>query len=101
MDVDGLLGDRALVAEHLHAVDERADAVGLGADELRQRAVLVGERRLEQLRRAADTRQRVLDLVRQHPAMPDTDRAAARCVSWRSIICAIVRCCSMSTTRPG
>ena len=34
-------------------------------------------------------------------AMPDTERAAARCVSWRSIICAIERCCSISTIRPG
>ena len=33
--------------------------------------------------------------------MPDTERAAARCVSWRSIICAIERCCSISTMRPG
>ena len=34
-------------------------------------------------------------------AMPDTERAAARWVSWRSIICAIERCCSISTIRPG
>ncbi len=39
MDVDGVLAERALVAEHLHAIDEIADAVGLRADELRQRAV--------------------------------------------------------------
>ena len=41
MDVDGLRRQRPLVAEHLHAVDEIADAVGLRADELGQRAVLV------------------------------------------------------------
>ena len=34
-------------------------------------------------------------------ASPDTERAAARWVSWRSIICAMFRCCSMSTTSPG
>ena len=34
-------------------------------------------------------------------AMPDTERAAARWVSWRSIICAIERCCSISMIRPG
>ena len=66
MDVDRLRRQRALVAEHLHAVDEIADAVGLRADELRQRPVLVLEAGLQQLRGAADARQRVLDLVRQH-----------------------------------
>ncbi len=34
-------------------------------------------------------------------ARPETERAAARCVSWRSIICAMERCCSISTMRPG
>ena len=62
----GSVAERALVAEHLHAVDQIADAIGLRADELRQRAVLVLEAGLQQLRGAADARQRVLDLVRQH-----------------------------------
>ena len=101
VDVDRLGAERALVAEHLHAVDQVADAIGLGADELGQRAVLVLEAGLQQLGGAADARQRVLDLVGQHGAMPDTERAAARWVSWRSIICAIERCCSISTIRPG
>ena len=57
VDVDGLLGERALVAEDLHAVDEIADALGLGADELGQRAVLVGEVLLEELGGAADAGQ--------------------------------------------
>ena len=34
-------------------------------------------------------------------ARPETERAAARWVSWRSIICAMERCCSISTIRPG
>ena len=42
------------------------DAVGLVADQLGQLALAVGHRLLEQLRRAADAGQRVLDLVRQH-----------------------------------
>ncbi len=62
----GSFAQRALVAEHLHAVDEIADAVGLRADELGQRAVGVGEVLLEKLGGAADARQRVLDLVREH-----------------------------------
>ena len=62
----GVLRQRPLVAEHLHPVDEVADAVGLGADQPRQRPVLVAEARLQQLRRAADAGQRVLDLVREH-----------------------------------
>ena len=62
----GSVAERALVAEHLHAVDEIADAVGLRADELRQRPVVVLEAGLQQLGGAADARQRVLDLVRQH-----------------------------------
>jgi hypothetical protein len=66
MNVDGLRAQRALVAEHLHAVDQVADAIGLRADELCQRPVLVSQARLQQLRGAADSRQRVLDLVRQH-----------------------------------
>src|SRR4029079_7778665 len=47
VDVDGLFRQRALVAEYLHAVDEIADAVGLRANQLRQRAVGVGEILLE------------------------------------------------------
>ena len=70
VDVDGLLRQRALVAEHFHAVDEIADAVGLRADQLRQRAVGVVDVLLEQLRGAADAGQRVLDLVGEHRGEP-------------------------------
>ena len=54
MDVDRLALDRALVGEHLHAVDQLHDAVGLIADQARERAVVVGRGLLEQLRGAAD-----------------------------------------------
>ena len=76
VDVDRLLGERPLVAEHLHAVDEIADALGLGADELGQRAVFVGQVLLEKLGGAADARQRVLDLVGKHA--PPCRRPSAR-----------------------
>ena len=66
MDVDRLALDRALVGEHLHAVDQLHDAVGLVADQLRQRAVVVVGRCFEQLRRAANAGERIFDLVRQH-----------------------------------
>jgi hypothetical protein len=66
MDVDGLRAERALVTEHLHAVDQVADAIRLDADELRQRPVVVLQAGLEQLGGAADARERVLDLVREH-----------------------------------
>ena len=66
VDVDGLARDRALVREHLHAIDELDDAVGLLADQLGQLTVLVVGRLLQELRRAADAGQRVLDLVREH-----------------------------------
>ena len=66
VDVDGLALDRAFVAEHLHAVDQLDDAIGLVADQPRQRAIVVVDGLLEQLRRAADARQRILDLVGEH-----------------------------------
>ncbi len=44
VDVDRLALDRPLVGEHLHAVDQLHDAVGLVADEPRQGAVLVVDR---------------------------------------------------------
>src|SRR4029077_8594578 len=61
MDVDRLSLQRALVAENLHAVDKLADAVGLRADQLRQRAVAIGAIGLKELRRAPDAGQRILD----------------------------------------
>ena len=67
--------DRPVVGEHLHAVDQRHDAVGLVADQAGQLARPTRRRlALQQLRRAADARQRVLHLVRQH-APPCRHRA--------------------------
>ena len=66
MDVDRVALDRPLVGKDLHAVDQRDDAVGLVGDEPGQRAILVAQPAFQQLRGAADARQRVLDLVREH-----------------------------------
>ena len=66
VDVDAFPLDRAEVGEGLHAVDQLDDAVGLLADQAGQRPVVVVDNGFEQLRRAADAGQRVLDLVRQH-----------------------------------
>ena len=66
VDVDALARDRPLVGKRLHAVDELDDPVGLLADQPRQAAILVADRAFQQLRRAADARKRVLDLMRQH-----------------------------------
>jgi hypothetical protein len=62
MDVHRAALDR-LVTEYLHAVDQSADAVGFVADQHREFTVGVADRGFEQLRRAADAGQRVLDLV--------------------------------------
>ncbi len=66
VDVDRLPLQGPLVAENLHAVDQFADAVRLGADELGQGAVAVGTLAFEQLRRPPDAGERVLDLVSEH-----------------------------------
>ena len=66
VDVDRLALDRPLVGEDFHAVDELHDAVGLVADQAGQRPVVVVDRGLEELRRAADAGKRVLDLMGEH-----------------------------------
>ena len=66
MDVDRLALDRPLVAEYFHTVDQLHDAVGLVADQTRQRTVVVLDRLFKQLRCAADAGQRILDLVGEH-----------------------------------
>ena len=66
VDVDRLALDRPLVGEHLHAVDQLHDAVGLVADQPGERAVVVVDAGFEQLGGAADAGQRVLDLVGEH-----------------------------------
>ena len=66
VNVDRFPLQRPLVAEDLHAVDELADAVGLGADQLGQGAVAVEAVGFEKLRGAANARQWILDLVGEH-----------------------------------
>ena len=66
VDIDrGALRRRA-VGKHLHAVDQGADAVGFVAYQLGQGLVVRRRVLLQELRRAADARQRALDLMRQH-----------------------------------
>ena len=78
IDIDRVALDRRAVGELLHVVDQAADAVGFLADQADQRALVLGDARLEQLRRAADPGQRVLDLVRQRRRQArDCARAAA------------------------
>ena len=66
VNIDGLFVNRALVPEHLHAVDEIADTVGLLGDEVSERAVFLGGARLQELRRAPNSRKRIFDFVSQH-----------------------------------
>src|SRR5215472_19279213 len=54
VDIDLLAFDRALVAEHFHAVDELYDAVGLITDQPGQDAIIVACLLLQELRRAAN-----------------------------------------------
>ena len=80
VDVDRLALDRPLVGEHFHPVDQFHDAVGLVADEARERAIVIAGRLLEQLGGAANAGQWVLDLVREHRRQraDRTRRAAMR-----------------------
>jgi hypothetical protein len=90
-----------LFAENLHAVDQRADAVGLVADQHGEFAIGVADAGLQQLRRAADAGQRVLHLMRQ-----DRRHAgdAARGAAERQLAVerrAAEASCSTSSTAPG
>ena len=68
MHVDGVALARTLVAEKLDPLDELHDPIGLVANQLGQQALVIGNRRFQQLRRAANARKRVLDLMREHGA---------------------------------
>ena len=99
VNVDRLALDRALVGEHLHAVDQLHDAVGLVADQPRQRAVVVAR----PIARASCAAPRMPDSgflisCASMAASAITERAAPRWVSWRSILSAMVRSCSITTT---
>ena len=69
VDVHRGAGDR-LFAERLHPVHQIADAVGLVADQFRQFTVGRTDTGFQQLRRAADARQRVFHLMRQDRRHP-------------------------------
>ena len=66
MDVHRLALDPRIVGKHLHAVDQRANAVGFLNDQPGELAVLDVAGLFQQLRGAANARQRILDLVREH-----------------------------------
>jgi hypothetical protein len=86
--------ERPRVGEILHPVDQRDDAVDLGGDQLGELAIFAAAA-AEQLRGAADARERVLDLVREHRRRADrrarasgaigTLRDAARLGAWWSV----------------
>ena len=75
VDVDALALQRPAVGESLHPIDKLHDPVGFGADQPRQRAVGIARADFKQLRRAANARQRILDLVRR--AWPPCRRPTA------------------------
>ena len=66
VDVFGPQLRRARVGEAFHPIDELRHAIDLGDDEVGQFASVAVETAGQQLRGAADARQRILDLVRQH-----------------------------------
>ena len=66
VDVDGRAGQRARIAERFHAVDQSADPMGLLADELCELLLVVEESLFQQLRRAANAGERILDLMREN-----------------------------------
>ena len=66
VNVDRLAVDRPLVRKDFHAIDELHDPVRLITDQLGERTVFVASRLLQKLRRAANARQWILDLMRQH-----------------------------------
>ena len=70
MDVDHFAVDRPVIGERLHAIDERDDAVGFVADQLGQLTPGRIGILLQQLRRAANSGKRVLDLMSEHCRHP-------------------------------
>ena len=66
VDVDRFALDRSMVGKRLHPVDEGDDSVGLVADQLCQLAPGRIGVLLEQLGCAADSGQRILDLMCEH-----------------------------------
>ena len=66
VDVDLAAGDRSGLGKCFHPVNQRNDAVGLFANQLGQLAAGLVGILFQELRRAADPGERVLDLMRQH-----------------------------------
>ena len=54
MDVDRFAFYRPFIAEHFHTIDKLNDAIGLLADQPRQRTILVAGRLFQQLGRATN-----------------------------------------------
>ena len=55
VNIDRFALDRTFVGENLHAIDKLHDAVGFVANEPGQRAIVIPDRLLQQLRSAANT----------------------------------------------
>ena len=66
MEVGRLENGGGAAAQRLHLVDQLGDAIDFIGDQPGQRAVFFGQLAAQQLRRAANTGQRVLDFMRQH-----------------------------------
>ena len=66
VNIDRFAFDWTLVGEYLHAIDQLHNAIGFVADQPCKGAVIVANRLFQQLRRAADARERILDFVRKH-----------------------------------
>ena len=76
--------ERGPAGQRLHLVDQLGDPVNLVSDQAGQRQILAFQLAAQQLRRAADPSQRVLDFVRQdfgrtqHPALTRSRSLAQR-----------------------
>ncbi len=77
MDVERLARSRPGVRQTLHAIDQPGDTIDLAGDQPGELDLLGPCLALEQLRRAADPRKRILDLVRQHRGGGGGGHAAA------------------------
>ncbi len=102
VDVDRRALDRPPIGEHLHAVDQRADAIGLVADQPRQLAI---RRRRRSPREAAPRRgcPRAGSSPHAPASPPSPSPSARRCgasAGGRSSS-AIERSCSVTTTWPS
>src|SRR5690606_31402280 len=70
MDVDWEPVDRTLVREDLHSVHQRHDTICFILDEASQWAIFIADDAFQQLRRAAYSRQWILDFMGEHGSEP-------------------------------